>query len=87
MFKRYAAFSAHICEFPGMFNFMYFQLTHKGEYLPTLAHKPALHILVFIDVLAQAMWRRVTFVTISAFVDFFYGIVYNDYLFSFVCHI
>ena len=71
IFKRYTAFSAHICEFPGMFNFVYLQLTHKGECLPTLAQKPALHILMFIDVLAQAIGCRVTFVTISTFVDLF----------------
>ena len=58
-----------------MFNFVYLQLTHKGEYLPTLAQKPVLHILVFIDVLAQAMGCRVTFVTIFAFVDLFMRIL------------
>ena len=75
IFERYTAFSAHICEFPSMFNFVYLQLTHKGEFLPTLAQKPILYILVFIDVLAQAMGCRVTFVTISTFVDLFMGIL------------
>ena len=40
----------------------------------TLARKPAFPIIVFIDVLAQAMWCRVTFVTISAFADLFVGL-------------